>query len=64
MPLPHPIAEAVMSLDTAATATHAEQVLAKQKVARYAAKDKAIARQNATDPAAALTDDKRQWVDA
>ena len=60
--LPPPIAEATMTLDAAATASRDEQVEAARQSTRYSAKDKAIARSNATDPRAALTDEKRQWI--
>jgi hypothetical protein len=61
--LPPPIAEATMAIDAAIVASPCQQQAAKQTQARYSAKDKATARQNATDPKAALTEEKRQWIE-
>ena len=40
-----------------------QQQAAKKTQARYTAKDKAMARRHALDPQAALTTEKRQWID-
>ena len=61
--IPMPISEAIMSLDTADAATDEQRAEVAGKAAKYSAKDKAVARRNAAQPKAALTAEKRQWVD-
>ena len=61
-PLPMPIAESSMALEVAATAPDTVVSEPAHRSARYSDKDKAIARAHANDPLAALTDEKRQWI--
>ena len=61
--LPAPIPESTMTLDTAASASHPEIAEAANRMARYSAKDKANARANASNPLAALTDERKQWIE-
>ena len=58
-----PIPESTMTLDAAASASHPELAEAANRIARYSAKDKASARTNASNPLAALTDERRQWIE-
>ena len=52
-----------MMLDTAASASQPELAEAASRMARYSAKDKAVARAHANDPLAALTDERKQWIE-
>ena len=61
--LPDPIPESTMTLDAAASASHPELAEAANRMARYSAKDKAVARANASNPLAALTDERKQWIE-
>ena len=60
--LPPPIPESSMALDAAARASPEQLADAQDRKTRYSAKDKAMARANASNPRAALTDEKRQWI--
>jgi len=60
--LPPPIPESTLALDDAAMASHTELHEAENRKTRYSAKDKAMARANASNPLAALTEEKRQWI--
>ena len=53
-----------MTPDAAASATHPELAEAAKRMARYSAKDKANARANADNPLAALTDERKQWIES
>ena len=54
-----------MTLDLAAAAANDSDLAeAKQRTARYTAKDKAAARSNVANPAAALTEEKREWIES
>jgi len=61
--LPPPMPESTMALDAAAGASHTQLAEAAIRTARYSAKDKAMARANASNPLAALTDEKRRWIE-
>ena len=61
-PLPPAIAESTMTLDLATTASTTDVAEANNRTSRYTAKDKAIARAHASNPHAALTDEKQQWI--
>ena len=60
--LPPPVPESTMALDAVAGASQDQLADATTRRARYAAKDKAVARANASMPLAALTDEKRRWI--